>query len=133
MTVFVKFAVIGNARLGHNANDGSSAEGNRAIIQSAVLFERSACKYERTRRQGLCKRCNALFGSRKQGALIEQVAAGVARYAQFREDYQLCATLRRLFCRVGNIFHVEINVRHPYFGGSGTYFDKTVAFHAFFS
>ena len=129
LALFVKFAVVGQVGLGHQAQQLALAEDSGAVVQFAPYQQRQA--YQSHHVQLFAGVQNALQPGQRsllEGALQKQVAAGVAREAELREDRQLDAPARGLTQLGDDLLGVIHAVRHPQGGGKGCGFQKTI-FH----
>ena len=129
LALFVKFAVVGQVGLGHQAQQLALAEDSGAVVQFAPYQQRQAHQSHHV--QLFAGVQNALQPGQRsllEGALQKQVAAGVAREAELREDRQLDAPARGLAQLGDDLLGVIRAVRHPQGGGEGCGFQKTI-FH----
>ena len=105
------------------------AEDSCAVVQFAPYQQRQAHQSHHV--QFFAGVQNALQPGQRsllEGALQKQVAAGVAREAELREDRQLDAPARSLAQLGDDLLGVIHAVRHPQGGGEGCGFQKTI-FH----
>ena len=124
---FVEFAVVGQAGLGHKAQQPSPADRGGTVVQLAVHRHRQP--HQRDEVQPLAGPENTgqpVEGRLLQRLLEKQVPAGVAGQRQLGENRQLDpagGTLRHLF---GDLPGVIGAVRHPQRGREGRRFQKTI-------
>ena len=129
LALLVKFTVIGQMGLGHQAQDLSLLYNRRAVIQFVVYPHRHAHGGDHLQIPGgLQHRGERLLRPPQQGLLIEQVAAGVARQAQLRQHQHLDPRLFRLAHHGKGLLGVVVAVRQAQLGRAAGHRDKTV-FH----
>ena len=92
VTSLVELVVRGDILLGHDAQDLSSAEGDRAVVELGVHADRRSDEDEGIELCGLlCEVFEAVLDRSEQGALHEEVLAGVSRKAQLGKHHYLAA------------------------------------------
>ena len=129
--LLVKFPVIGQIRLGHQAQDLSFVYYRGTVIQFVVPFVPHGQADGRHHVQipgGLQNGLQALLGAPEQRILQEEVAAGVAGQAQLRKHDHLHALLVRLAHEGEDLLGVVAAVRHADLGGGSSHGNKSV-FH----
>ena len=120
LALLVEFAVVGQVGLGHKAQQLPAAQHGGAVVQLAVYQQRQAHQHDGVQRPGAVQ--HGLQGIQRTGlqrVLQEQIAAGVAGEAEFREHGQL-DPVRGGCLHVGkDLLGVIGAVRHPQGGGEG--------------
>ena len=117
----VELRVVGQAALGHQTQQLASAQHRRAVVQRRAVPHGQAHRHHAVQLLRARKhRHEGFFRALQQRLRQEQVAAGVARKAQFREYDQPRALLRGLYGQFYRALRVERAVRHlkPRRGGA---------------
>ena len=130
--LLVKFPVIGQVGLGHQAQNLSFLYNSGTIIQFVVPFVPHGQAHGGDHIQilgGVQDGLEPLLGAPEQGILEKEVAAGVAGEAQLRQCQDLHALLVGLPHEGEDLLGIIAAVRHPNLRGTGGDFDKSI-FHS---
>ena len=129
LALLVKFAVIGQMGLGHDAQNLSFLYNYRAVIQFVFLSHRHAQRRDDLQIPGGRQdRVQSLLRAPQQGVLVEQIAAGVARQAQLRQHQHPDAGLVGLAHHGEGLLRVIVAVGQPQLRRTAGNRDETV-FH----
>ena len=131
--LLVKLPVIGQVRLGYQAQNLSFLYNSSTIIQFVIPFipyRQAQSRHHVQIFRGFQDGAQALLGAPQQRLLQKQVAAGVAGEAQLRQGQDFDPLLVRLPHEGKDLLGIIAAVRHMDLGGTGGHFHKSV-FHGY--
>ena len=123
----VELPVVGDVRLGHKAEDAPGAQHRRAVVERRPAAHGQAHRKQQVQvRRARKDRGERLLRAAHQRVLQEEVAAGIAREPQLREDRNARARLRRALGGADRLRRIAGAVGHAQVGRDGRDAHKTV-------
>ena len=127
-TAFVKFGVVGYVTFRHYAADAVARNDNGTVVQIVLVGYRHAD--DAYGRDALGKQfAQSLLCSIEQPRLLEQIAAGVARYGEFGKDGNAHSAFGCLAQQQSDSLDVGVAVGNANDGRRSGNLDKSVSFH----
>ena len=120
MALFIKFAVIREIGLRHDAADASVPDDKRGVEESSVETDRCAKDEDHGKPGGFpCDLRDGVFRRVQKRLVMKQIAAGVGAHGKFRKQGNACGVRTRLVRERKNVFCIERGVRHLHHGRTG--------------
>ncbi len=127
MPCLIKFPVIRQAVLWHNAEQMASCDRRRRIVELSSLFPGKPHKKQPVLLPGMKNNLvQDMPGLLHQQILPEEVFAGIARQAKFREHHDLCPGLHGPVHPQADLGRVMDAVCHPYIRRYRRHLDKPI-------